>query len=68
MEEIESTWPGSIIYKEENLDKPKRLALWSITDFHLNTALSDGQSITPLEFISVKKAENKLVHSAVIIS
>ena len=66
--EIQTKWPGALIFKTENPEKHKRLALWSVSDFLLITTLRDGQSILPLEFIAVKKGEKKLGHSAVIMS
>ena len=59
---------GSIIFKEENLSKEQRFALWSATDFLFITTLRDGQCIPPLEFVAVKHEENKFSQSAVILS
>jgi len=40
--EIQNKWPGALIFKTENLEKHKRLALWSVSDFLLITTLRDG--------------------------
>ena len=42
--------------------------LWSFTKYLLITTLRDGQCIPPLEFIAVKKWQNRFRTSAIIIS
>jgi len=56
---INTKYRDSIFYYEKSPDKLERLALWSESNFLINTVLRDGCSIPPLEFIAVKHAENK---------
>jgi len=50
------------------LDRDERLTLWSLTKYLLITTLRDGQCIPPLEFIAVKKWQQRFRTSAIIIS
>ena len=61
-------YPGALVFLYRNLTKTERLALWSESNILLITSLRDGQCIPPLEFITVKKAENTFDKSNVIMS
>lgn len=68
VEEIQTNYPGALVYLHQNLDKTQRIALWSESNCLIITSIKDGQCIPPLEFISVKKAEKTLEKSNVIMS
>lgn len=68
VDEINTSYPGALCYIYRNLSKSERLALWSESNILFITSLRDGQCISPLEFITVKKAENKLDKANIITS
>jgi len=57
-----------LIFKLENLSKEQRCALWSISNVLLSTSLNDGLALNPMEFVTVKKCEEKFNKSSCIIS
>lgn len=65
---IQAKYKGSLIYCEQDLDKLQRIALWSAINHMIDTTFRDGQSIAPMEFIAVKKVEERHPSSTVIMS
>lgn len=58
----------ALIYKEESLTMAQQLALWSKTNILFITTLRDGQCLTPLEYITVRKQTKQETRSAVVLS
>lgn len=59
---------GCLVLKYENLTQEQRCALWSFCNIYLNTALKEGLCLQPLEFVCVKKMQDKFEKSVCAIS
>jgi trehalose-6-phosphate synthase len=59
---------GCLVIKHENLTAEKRYAVYSFSNIFFNSALNDGLTLQPLEYISIKQIEKKFNKSTVIMS
>ena len=59
---------GCLVFKTEYLNQEQRCALWSFCNIYLNTSLKQGVCLQAMEYVCVKKTQNKLDKSVCIIS
>lgn len=67
VQEINTAFPGSVIYEEGTVSSDKRLALFCVAEILLVTTLRDGFCLLPFEFMLAKDV-NKAAPGTIILS
>lgn len=57
-----------LVFKYQSLTYEQRCALWSMSNIYLNTSLKEGVCMQLLEYVCVKKYQNKFEKSTAIVS